>query len=101
MITKSESLDEILTRLRSLLPELMSERHIATLAVFGSFVRGEALPDSDLDLLVTFTEAPSLFGFVAIENYLSDALGIKVDLVIKDSLKPHIGRAILEEAQPI
>jgi len=56
---------------------------------------------SDLDLLVTFDEVPTLFRFVALENDLSDTLGIKVDLVMKDSLKPNIGKYILEETKPI
>jgi hypothetical protein len=54
-----------------------------------------------LDILVTFDEAPSLLTFVAIENYLSDELGVKVDPVMKDSLKPAIGKAILNEAMPV
>jgi predicted nucleotidyltransferase len=54
--------------------------------------------DSDLDILVTFKEVPSLLTFIAMENYLSDLLGVKVDLVMKDSLKPKIGGQILREA---
>ena len=69
--------------------------------LFGSFVRGDDCEGSDLDLLVTFDEVPTLFEFLEIENYLSDELGIKVDLVMKDSLKPAIGKRILEEAQPV
>jgi predicted nucleotidyltransferase len=57
--------------------------------------------DSDLDILVTFKEDPSLLTYIAIENYLSDLLGIKVDLVMKDSLKPKIGQQILREAIPV
>ena len=51
--------------------------------------------NSDLDILVTFEDEPSLLTFIAIENYLSDLLGVKVDLVMKDSLKPAIGKNIL------
>jgi predicted nucleotidyltransferase len=51
--------------------------------------------------LVTFKEDPSLLTYIAIENYLSDLLGIKVDLVMKDSLKPKIGQQILREAIPV
>jgi len=69
--------------------------------VFGSYVRSEQNMNSDLDLLVTFKEIPSLLTFIAIENYLSDLLGIKVDLVMKDSLKPKIGQRILREAIPV
>ncbi|MBU1159895.1 nucleotidyltransferase domain-containing protein, partial [Patescibacteria group bacterium] len=54
---------------------------------------------SDLDILVEFDESASfgLFKFIEMENYLSDQLGIKVDLVMKDSLKPRIGEVILKE----
>ncbi len=72
-----------------------------TLEVFGSYVRDEQKKDSDLDVLVTFRKSPSLLTFIAIENYLSDLLGIKVDLVMKDSLKPAIGKNILREAIPV
>ena len=64
-------------------------------------MRGDEREGSDLDLLVTFYETPTLFEFVALENYLSDELNVKVDLVMKDSLKPEIGKRILREAQPI
>jgi len=57
--------------------------------------------DSDLGVLVTFKEDPSLLTFIAVENYLSDRLGVEVDLVMKDSLKPKIGKQILREAVPV
>lgn len=80
---------------------LQAQYHVHTLEVFGSYVRGEEKADSDLDLLVTYSEVPSLFKFIALENYLSDVLGVKVDLVMKDGLKPALGKYILEEAQAI
>ena len=43
------------------------------------------------------TEPPSLLKFIALENYLTDLLGVKVDLVMQDALKPHIGQHILRE----
>ena len=94
-----KNLGELLVKLKHLLPSVKSHFHVRTLEVFGSYVRGEERKNSDLDLLVTFDEVPTLFMFVALENYLSDSLGIKVDLVMKDSLKPAIGKYILEEAQ--
>lgn len=97
----SVTLNEILAQLRAMLPALSEKHHVQTLEAFGSYVRGEEREDSDLDLLVTFAEIPSLFQYVALENYLSDTLGVKVDLVMKDSLKPAIGKRILEEAQSI
>jgi len=94
-------LQDVLTRLKAMLPLLREMYHVRTLEVFGSYVRGEEGTESDLDLLVTFEEVPTLFQFVALENFLSDDLGVKVDLVMKDSLKPAIGKYILEEAQKI
>jgi len=97
----SRNLNELLAKIRELLPMLREQHHVRTLEVFGSFVRGEEKRGSDLDLLVTFDETPTLFSFVALENQLSDILGVKVDLVMKDSLKPFIVKFILEEARPI
>ena len=65
--------------------------------LFGSAARGEMRPDSDLDVLVEFERAPSLFKYGELEDHLSDLVGMKVDLVMKRSLKPRIGRQILAE----
>ncbi|MCL4468336.1 MAG: nucleotidyltransferase family protein [Deltaproteobacteria bacterium] len=70
---------------------------IKEIGVFGSYVRGEQKKKSDLDILVEFEEVPGLFTFMEIENYLSDIFKIKVDLVMKDALKPVIGKQILRE----
>ena len=98
MTPKLKSLLEIL---HQQIPMLAERYSVETLEVFGSYVRDEQKADSDLDVLVTFTEAPSLLTFIAIENYLSDLLGVKVDLVMKDSLKPKIGQQILRAAIPV
>jgi uncharacterized protein len=95
------ALETLLKALRRELPLLTERYGVETLEVFGSYVRAEQEADSDLDILVTFREAPSLLTFIAIENYLSDTLGVKVDLVMKDSLKPAIGKIILNEAMPV
>jgi len=87
--------------LNQALPRLREEYSVASLGLFGSYRRGEQRPDSDLDILVTFTTTPGLLRLVALENHLSDLLGVKVDLVLRDSLKPHIGRRILEEVVPV
>lgn len=80
---------------------LREQFSVATMEVFGSYVRHEEKTTSDLDILVTFNKAPSILKFIRLENYLSDILGIKVDLVLKDSLKPAIGERILREAEPV
>ena len=93
--------ENLLVQLKKMLPLLHEKYHVQTMELFGSFVRDEECDKSDLDLLVTFYEIPTLFEFVALENYLSDELNIKVDLVMRDNLKPEIGKRILGEAQPI
>jgi uncharacterized protein len=70
---------------------------VRELGVFGSYVRQEQTEASDVDVLVEFSETPSLLKFVNLENYLSDNLGVKVDLVHKSGLKPRIGERILAE----
>ena len=69
--------------------------------MFGSFVRGEASASSGLDLLVEFDDAPTLFGFIRLEDELSQLLDVKVDLVMKKGLKPALGERILSEAVAI
>ena len=83
--------------LRRELPRLQTRFHVQYLGLFGSYVQGTPRRDSDLDVLVEFAEEPSLFEFIELEDHLSSLLGIKVDLVMKDTLKPLIGRHILSE----
>jgi hypothetical protein len=90
-------LEQYLRLLRQQLPYLAERYAVTSLGVFGSYVRREQRPDSDLDVLVSFREPPGLLKFVELENYLSDTLGIKIDLVMQDALKPHIGQRILSE----
>jgi predicted nucleotidyltransferase len=98
---ESVTLDRLLSCLRVHLPDLAVRFQIASLGVFGSYLRGEQRPDSDLDMLVDFHEPPGLFDFIRLENELSALLGVKVDLVLKSALKPGIGRYVLEEVQQV
>jgi predicted nucleotidyltransferase len=91
----------IIEQLRQQLPTLTTRYRVQTLGVFGSYVRQEEQPDSDIDVLVTFEEPPSLLQFIELENELTDSLGVKVDLVMRDALKPTIGRRILNEVVPV
>lgn len=93
--------DRYLLTLRQQLPELAEKFHVSSLEVFGSYVRNEQTPESDLDVLVTFDKTPGLLGFIALEHHLEDLLGIKVDLVMKSALKPRIGQVVLREAVPV
>ena len=70
---------------------------VKEIGIFGSYVRGEQKKKSDLDILVEFEEPISLIEFVALENYLSELIGRKVDLVMKSALKQRIRKHILRE----
>ena len=84
-------------------PYLYQEYGVTEIGVFGSYVRGEQNDDSDLDILISLTDPPriSLLGLVGLQNYLSDLLGLKVDVALKDNLKKRIGRRILQEVEAI
>jgi uncharacterized protein len=94
-------LNEILDLLRQELPTLKQRYGVESMGVFGSYVRDEQDSESDLDLLVTFYETPGLLKFIELEYYLTDRLGIKVDLVMKNALKPKIGVRVLQEVIPL
>ena len=83
-------------------PELAGRYKVKSLGIFGSYLRGEQRARSDLDVLVEFDDDTlSLLKFIEMERYLSELLGVKVDLVEKSGLRPAIGRRILEEVKPI
>lgn len=98
---ESAEVQRIRLRLRQRLPTYTSRYQVKSLGVFGSYVRGEQGPQSDVDVLVEFHQAPSLLEFLAFEHELEDLLGIKVDLVMREALKPAIGRHILREVVPV
>jgi predicted nucleotidyltransferase len=87
--------------LREHLPMLEDRYDVASLGIFGSYARGDARPESDLDVLVRFRRVPGLIRFIELENYLSDILGVRVDLVRAEAVKPNIGRRILAEVEPV
>ena len=87
--------------LREHLPELSKRHGVSSIGLFGSYVRGEQDEDSDLDVLVEFDRPIGLFGLMAAERYMSGLLEVNVDLVMKQSLRRRIGRAILEEVVPV
>lgn len=97
MRTDSKHTEQILKRLRQHLPELRERYGVKSLGVFGSYVRGEQNRRSDIDVLVEFEQAPTLFEFVRLQRRLSQITGVKVDLVMRSALKPAIGERILEE----
>jgi len=79
------------------MPELRKRYGVRSLGVFGSYVRGEETPQSDIDILVEFAQVPDLFKFMDLEDHLRALLGVKAELVSRNALKGSIGRRILSE----
>ena len=95
------TVQQMADRLREELPRLRREYAVLSLGLFGSYVRGEQRRGSDLDVLVEFSEIPGMLRFLDLERDLSRLLGVAVDLVQKEALKPAIGKRIREEVLPI
>lgn len=73
---------------------------VARLALFGSVLRNQARPDSDVDVLVQFIPGAKTYDrFLALSDLLEQRLGRSVELVTTDALSPFIGPRILAEAQ--
>jgi len=92
------TLEEIKRKINGQKSFLKEKFKVKSISVFGSYLRGEQNEESDIDILVEFYETIDLFKFVELEYFLSDILERKVDLVMKDALKPRIKDKILEEA---
>jgi len=90
-------LDEVKEIIQKHKKELKEKYGVKEISIFGSLVREEAREDSDVDILVEFEKPTGFFKFLELEEYLSNLIGRKVDLVSKKALKPHIGKYILEE----
>src|SRR4030042_6978242 len=94
-----KTLEEIKARLERLKPTLKEKFEVETIGVFGSYTRGEQSKKSDVDILVEFSVDGEIgfFKFLDLEEFLSRKLGVKVDLVTKNALKPYIGKRVLQE----
>jgi predicted nucleotidyltransferase len=92
--------DQVAERLAAHTEELRS-LGVRSLDLFGSTARGDARPDSDVDLLVEFNEVPGLVGYVRIQHRLQEILGRRVDLVMASGLKPRLRERVLSEARRV
>ena len=71
---------------------------VKKIGLFGSFIRGEELENSDIDILVEFEKGQKTFdNYMELKFYLEDIFNRKVDLVIISSIKPHLKDNILDE----
>ncbi len=80
--------------------EICKRNDISYCAVFGSFARGEAKEDSDVDLLVRFSK-PIGWAFYGIAEDLQDVLGKKVDLATENMLNKYIRESVMSDLQVI
>ncbi len=81
--------------------QLKNNYGVKEIGIFGSYVRGEQLEQSDIDILVEFEKPVGFIKFMRLEKHLADLLGVKVDLVTKKALKPYIGKRILQELENV
>ena len=93
-----KQLGEIEKKLKELKPTLRDKYKVETIGVFGSYIRGEQKRESDLDVLVEFSEPIGLLTFIELEDFLSERLEAKVDLVMRNTLKPRTKDRIIREA---
>lgn len=80
----------------------LGERHgVRNIRVFGSRARGDAGPESDLDLLVEYVPGRGGFAFVEFCDQVERLLGRKVDVVTEGSLHPRVRDRVLKDAVPL
>jgi predicted nucleotidyltransferase len=77
---------------------LKNKYDVKKIGIFGSYVNGNYNEESDVDILVEFSKPIGLIKFIKLEEYLKDLLGIKVDLVLQDGIKPALRCNILKQA---
>jgi predicted nucleotidyltransferase len=93
-----------LLRRDEMIAQLSAEREqlirlgVASLRLFGSWARDEATPRSDADFVVRFDGQPDFDRYMALKFHLEDVLGVKVDLVTEDALRPELREAIERDA---
>ncbi len=81
--------------------ELNEKYNVASLAMFGSYVRGDQTPESDVDMLVEFNGPIGFFKFMELERALSNIISRKVDLVSRGGIKPRIFERVKDSLLPV
>jgi len=80
---------------------ILKEFHVSRIGIFGSFINGNATEESDVDLLVDFSDTISLFQFVHLSDSITSFLNQKVDIVTVDGIKPLIKNQIMTEVESV
>jgi hypothetical protein len=92
------TLAELLGDKRQDILRLAAQHGARNVRIFGSLARGEARPDSDVDILITLDPERSLLDLIALQQDLSDLLKCKVDVVTEASVSPYIRPQVLRDA---
>lgn len=98
---QTEEITRMVECLRRELPFLSVRYGVDSLALFGSRARGESRPGSDLDVIAEFRTTPGLLRLLEVEHHLGDLLGLRVDLVLTDSLKPGVAARVKGDLVPV
>jgi predicted nucleotidyltransferase len=98
MTSTERTRDETLELLRAHKAHITERFGVVTLAVFGSTVRGEARPDSDIDILVQFDGPADWRRYFGMQSYIEDLLGRPVDLVTEKALRKELRPYVEAEA---
>ena len=93
--------DALLAKNRDRILEIAAQYGARNVRVFGSIARGDAHPDSDVDLLVDLQPGRSLLDHVALWQDLEELLGRKVDVLVDGGISPYLGEQIRAEAKPL
>lgn len=92
-----KKLDDVIKTLDNYKSEVFKNYDIKQLCVFGSLVRGENSVNSDIDMIVEYNITPDLLKYIELENHLEKILNTKVDLIIKNSIRPELKSDILRD----
>ena len=93
---KPKTLEEIKSIINSYRKELEEKYKVKSIAIFGSYARKEQTENSDVDIMVTFSEPVGL-EFFGLANFLEDILGMRVDLTTPDGIKPNRKEHVMED----
>jgi len=89
--------DKIAPNIIKKITSILARHGVKKVSIFGSYARGEPTSESDIDIVVEFSERKSLLDIVGIEQELSEALDIKVDLLTEKSISPYLIDRIKKE----
>ncbi|MGB0560688.1 MAG: nucleotidyltransferase family protein [Spirulinaceae cyanobacterium] len=96
-----KNLDEIKSLLQEHRTVLRKQFRVTALSIFGSYAKGQQTRESDVDILIEYEQAPTLWMIAELKDYLGNVLGLRVDIVTRNGLKKRIRERVLAEAVEI